>query len=249
MARQMLSQEINIIEIVKDWRYYNRALRYLLPEDKRLFFKERARYITIDPDGQDKQLNSKLFESQLRRMQSNVEADIELSDGFFSSHNESENSVEVQKLRTRRKSLFVPMVKDQSKKDQKVPGQQYNDDGVSSFRSDQNLIDNSKQEDNISLPEFQSAANKNNNESRQDTEELAAGSNRNPNFKPVKMDTRQQNKKLSSFLPDIVTFMKRNSINQPVEEIVKNDEEPRDIKDLTSSIASESSERSEFASR
>ena len=132
----MLSQEINIIEIVKDWRYYNRALRYLLPEEKRLFLKERSRYITIDPDDQDKKLSSKLFESQLRRMKSNVEADVELSDGFFSSHHESENSVEVQKLRTRRKSLFVPMVKDQSKKDQKVPGQQYNDDGVSSFRSD-----------------------------------------------------------------------------------------------------------------
>ena len=50
MARNKLNKEINIIEIVKSWRYYERALHYLLPEKKRLDLKERTRYITIDPD-------------------------------------------------------------------------------------------------------------------------------------------------------------------------------------------------------
>ena len=50
IARQKLDKEINIIEIVKSWRYYDKALHYLLPADKRLDFKERSRYISIDPD-------------------------------------------------------------------------------------------------------------------------------------------------------------------------------------------------------
>ena len=53
MARKKLNREINIIEIVKSWRYYESALRYLLPENQRLNFKERSRYIMIDPDVDD----------------------------------------------------------------------------------------------------------------------------------------------------------------------------------------------------
>ena len=53
MARNKLNKEINIIEIVKSWRYFERALHYLLPEKKRLDFKERARYIAINPDPED----------------------------------------------------------------------------------------------------------------------------------------------------------------------------------------------------
>ncbi len=49
-ARQKLEQEINIIEIVKSWRYFSRAIHHLLPEKKREHFKERSRYIAIDPD-------------------------------------------------------------------------------------------------------------------------------------------------------------------------------------------------------
>ena len=49
MAREKLDKEINIIEIVKSWRYFESALRFLLPEKKRLDFKERSRYIAIDP--------------------------------------------------------------------------------------------------------------------------------------------------------------------------------------------------------
>ena len=45
MARAKLEKEINIIEIVKSWRYYESAFKFLLPEKQRLDFKERARYI------------------------------------------------------------------------------------------------------------------------------------------------------------------------------------------------------------
>ena len=49
-AREKLNKEVNIIEIVKSWRYYERCLKYLLPEKARMDFKERSRYITINPD-------------------------------------------------------------------------------------------------------------------------------------------------------------------------------------------------------
>ena len=49
-AREKLNKEVNIIEIVKSWRYYQSAIRYLLDERTRLDLKERARYITVDPD-------------------------------------------------------------------------------------------------------------------------------------------------------------------------------------------------------
>ena len=45
MARDKLDKEINIVEIVKSWRYFESALRYLLPERQRLDLKERSRYI------------------------------------------------------------------------------------------------------------------------------------------------------------------------------------------------------------
>ena len=50
MAREKLDKEINILDIVKSWRYFDSALRFLLPEGKRMDLKERARYIAINPD-------------------------------------------------------------------------------------------------------------------------------------------------------------------------------------------------------
>ena len=50
MAREKLDKEINIIDIVKSYRYFNGALRFLLTESKRMDLKERARYIAINPD-------------------------------------------------------------------------------------------------------------------------------------------------------------------------------------------------------
>lgn len=50
MARDKLDKEVNIIEIVKSWRYFDSAFRFLLDERKRLDLKERTRYLTVDPD-------------------------------------------------------------------------------------------------------------------------------------------------------------------------------------------------------
>ena len=55
MARDKLDKEINIIEIVKSWRYFELAFKFLLEERKRIDFKEKARYIAINPDPDDEQ--------------------------------------------------------------------------------------------------------------------------------------------------------------------------------------------------
>ena len=67
MARQKLGKEINIIEIVKSWRYFERALRHLLPEKKRLDFKEMTRYININPDYDSEQKMQKDFRQSVKR--------------------------------------------------------------------------------------------------------------------------------------------------------------------------------------
>ena len=53
MARDKLDKEINIIEIVKSWRYFELAIKSLLKERQRIDFKEKSRYIAIDPDPAD----------------------------------------------------------------------------------------------------------------------------------------------------------------------------------------------------
>ena len=81
--------EINIIEIVKSWRYYESALRYLLPEKQRLDFKERSRYIAIDPDEDAKSQSMKAaIALQAKRAKSIRRLDF--SDGFFSSDDDDE---------------------------------------------------------------------------------------------------------------------------------------------------------------
>ena len=59
MARDKLDKEINIIEIVKSWRYFELAVKYLLEERKRIDFKEKSRYIAINPDPADEQTQKK----------------------------------------------------------------------------------------------------------------------------------------------------------------------------------------------
>ena len=45
MAREKLNKEINIIEIVKDWRYFKTALNSLIVDEKKRYdLKERSRY-------------------------------------------------------------------------------------------------------------------------------------------------------------------------------------------------------------
>ena len=50
IARKELELETNIIEIIKSKRYTEKALHHLLNEKKRFEFKEKSRYIAIDPD-------------------------------------------------------------------------------------------------------------------------------------------------------------------------------------------------------
>ena len=50
LARERLETEINIIEIVKSWRYIKRAIQILLPEKKRIDIREKTCYIAIDPN-------------------------------------------------------------------------------------------------------------------------------------------------------------------------------------------------------
>ena len=86
MARDKLDKEINIVEIVKSWRYFEQAIRYLLPERQRLDFKERSRYISIDPDPDEKKEEKKSFAMMAKRMASIRRHNF--SDGFFSSQDE-----------------------------------------------------------------------------------------------------------------------------------------------------------------
>ena len=55
-ARENLLKEINIIEIVKSRRFFHKALKLLLSKKKRMELKERSRYISIDPDEDDKKI-------------------------------------------------------------------------------------------------------------------------------------------------------------------------------------------------
>ena len=59
MAREKLDKEINIIEIVKSWRYFELAVKSLLKERERIDFKEKSRYIAINPDPDDEQTQKK----------------------------------------------------------------------------------------------------------------------------------------------------------------------------------------------
>ena len=49
-AREKLEKEINIIEIIKQQRYFAKAINELIVPSKRFDLKEKSRYITINPD-------------------------------------------------------------------------------------------------------------------------------------------------------------------------------------------------------
>ena len=83
MAREKLDKEINILDIVKSWRYFDSALRFLLPEGKRMDLKERARYIAINPDTNQVK-ETKRRQSMLAKRTKSIRR-VNMSDGFFSS--------------------------------------------------------------------------------------------------------------------------------------------------------------------
>ena len=85
-AREKLDKEINIIEMVKAWRYFDRAIRFLLPLQKRLDFKERSRYLAVDPDPDEVKEEQQSFRMMAKRAASIRRQNF--SDGFFSSHDD-----------------------------------------------------------------------------------------------------------------------------------------------------------------
>lgn len=89
MAREKLFKEINIVEIVKSWRYFDLAIKSLLDERQRIDFKEKSRYIAIDPDPADEETQQKkTFAMMAKRTQSIRRHN--MSDGFFSSEDDDE---------------------------------------------------------------------------------------------------------------------------------------------------------------
>ena len=49
-AREKLNEELNVVQIIKSWRYMERALAKLLTDKDKLRMKEKARYVVIDPE-------------------------------------------------------------------------------------------------------------------------------------------------------------------------------------------------------
>ena len=72
LAREKLNREINIIEIVKSWRYHDKALQFLLPEKERLNFKERTRYISINPDRDEKNMSETKIQTLSMKKQKSI---------------------------------------------------------------------------------------------------------------------------------------------------------------------------------
>ena len=58
MARDRLEKEMNIIELIKSQRYFARALKSLIPREKRLQLREQTRYLVVDPDEEDESNNA-----------------------------------------------------------------------------------------------------------------------------------------------------------------------------------------------
>ena len=83
-ARDKLEKEINIIEIIKSRRYFNRALKVLLPKKQRMKIKERSRYIAINPDAESENEEDKKAKQQ-------EDGQTEFTDGFYSSDSDTED--------------------------------------------------------------------------------------------------------------------------------------------------------------
>ena len=72
------------MEIVKSRRYFQQALRKLIPNEKeRLNLKERSRYIAINPDN-DIEQEQRLFAIKVLQMRRKSIARMNFSDGFVS---------------------------------------------------------------------------------------------------------------------------------------------------------------------
>ena len=58
MAREKLHKETNIIDLIKEKRYFNASLKLLLTRKQRKRLKERTRYLMLNPNDKDKKVDS-----------------------------------------------------------------------------------------------------------------------------------------------------------------------------------------------
>ena len=93
-ARAALAKEIDIIELIKQRRFFQKAFRLLMSKQERIHLKEHSRYFVIDPDlEEDDQYLAKLRLDSIARKQSHSLQDkseqedeqADFTDGFFSS--------------------------------------------------------------------------------------------------------------------------------------------------------------------
>ncbi len=71
-----MATETNIIEIIKQRRYFNAALRFLMTKKMRMRLKERGRYTVVDPDAPTE-------------TKKEGEEESEYTDGFYSSDSDN----------------------------------------------------------------------------------------------------------------------------------------------------------------
>ena len=57
-GRTKLEKETNIIDLIKEKRYFNASLKLLLTRKQRKRLKERTRYLMLNPNDKDKKVDS-----------------------------------------------------------------------------------------------------------------------------------------------------------------------------------------------
>ena len=53
IASENLERELDLVEVIKQQRYFNEALKNLLTKEQRLQYKANANFVTVDPSSDD----------------------------------------------------------------------------------------------------------------------------------------------------------------------------------------------------
>ena len=92
-----MDKEIDIIEMIKSRRFFKLAFRELLPAAKRMELKEKSRYLMVDPDTDGEDMDDDKIvedESILDKIERELNEDVNLTDGFYSSDGDDEFAAE-----------------------------------------------------------------------------------------------------------------------------------------------------------
>ena len=95
-----MDKEIDIIEMIKSRRFFKLAFRELLPAAKRMELKEKSRYLMVDPDTDGEDMDDDKIvedESILDKIERELNEDVNLTDGFYSSDGDDEFAAEKMK--------------------------------------------------------------------------------------------------------------------------------------------------------